>query len=743
MQKKKIIEKSLPLRELSASAMTDKAHKGHPGNLHLWWNRSPIASSSAVLLAGISDECDNRAEELLINIARNDSSAVHIAKEHIKSLGERIPVVVDPFSGFGGLTIAGKIMGFPVVAGDLNALATILTKAITEIPSHFESVSAVHPRSQKEIESGIKGLAADVAFYGKRIGEDAKRILRPIYPKEAGKETFSWIWVRSTECANPTCKCEMPLSSSFVLSQKKDKEYWAEPVLEGRTVFKIHQGICPKERSTNKVGSMGAKFSCPFCGEVVTDDYVKKQGMRGKLRNLLMAVSVDSKDGKEFYSPSYEQMQAVNISVPDDFLAGELPNNTRWFSPPGFGMKEYKDLFTTRQFKMLCEFSDLIKKYRAVIVEDAKSAGMDDDGKALKDGGKGALAYGQAVSVYLALVLSRMVNYHSTICTWDNRKGNLRAAFTRQAIPMTWTYAEANPFSEITGNYESCLMNVVESIQNLPCEGCVKVQQADGITMKFPGECILFTELPYLDNVGYADLSDYFYIWLRRSLIDVYPALFEKIVTSKEELSSIPEHYGNDAIKGKEAYAEGMQKLFLNFKQNAARDYPSMVFFEYSKSDEAAITGELGETSTWEMFLGCIIEAGFQIMRVWPIRTEKANEQFESVRVLVVFRHRDEDARQITRRAWINVLRKELPDLLNTDYANGIDEEDKMIVAMGQGLAIFTRYRCVLNADGTGMCVHDALELIHQETEDYMKLHSKELQGEENTVGGVKNAREL
>lgn len=735
MHKKKLIEKSLPLRELSTSAMTDKAHKGHPGNLHLWWNRSPIASSAAILLADISDESDNRAEELLINIARNDSVAIQTAKEHIKSLGERIPVIVDPFSGFGGLTIAGENMGLPIVAGDLNALAMILTKAAAEIPAYFEGVSAVHLGNQKKIESGTKGLAADVAFYGKRIGEDAKKILSPIYPKKAGKETFSWIWVRSTECANPACKCEMPLSSSFILSQKKDKEYWAEPILkEGKTVFKIHQGICPKERSTNKVGSMGAKFSCPFCGEVVTDEYVKKQGMQGELRNLLMAVSVDSKDGREFYSPSCDQIEAADILTPDDLPAGELPNNTRWFSTPGFGMKEYKDLYTARQLKMLCEFSNLIQKYRAVIVADAKNAGMDDDRKALEDGGKGAFAYGQAVSVYLALVLSRMVNYHSTICTWDNRKGNLRAAFTRQAIPMTWTYVEANPFSEITGNYESCLMNVVESIRNLPCEGDVKVQQADGVTIDFPRECILFTELPYLDHVGYADLSDYFYIWLRRSLIDVYPALFEKIITSKEELSSIPEHYGNDAAKGKEVYAEGIQKFFLKFKQNAARDYPSMVFFEYSKSDEFAITGELGEISTWEMFLGSVIEAGFQITRVWPIRTEKANERFESVRVLIVFRHKDEDSGQITRRAWVNVLRKELPDLLNDDYVSGIDEEDKPIVAMGQGLTIFTRYRCVLNADGTDMNVHDALKLIHQETEDYVRLHSQELQGEENTV---------
>ena len=344
---------------------------------------------------------------------------------------------------------------------------------------------------------------------------------------------------------------------------------------------------------------------------------------------------------------------------------------------------------------MLCTLSDLIKKYQAIVSSDAIEAGMVDDKVALDKGGKGAFAYGQAVSVYLTIALGRMANYHSTICTWDVRKGNLRAAFTRQAIPMTWTYAEGNPFSSITGN------------------------------------SILFTELPYYDNVGYADLSDYFYIWLRRCLSDVYPELFEKIVTSKEELSSIPEHYGNDVAKAKTAYAEGIKRLFDNFKDNASEDYPSMVFFEYSRSDEIAIIQGTEEESTWEMFLGSIIDSGFEITRVWPVRTEKANERFESVRVLVVFRPREENTKN-TRRAWVNILRKELPERLDEDYSSGIDEEDKDIVAMGQGLEIYTRYQSILNADGSDMNVHDALQLIHQETEDYKRAHSQEQQSEEN-----------
>lgn len=732
MYKNRIIEKNLPLHELSASATSDKARKGHPGDLHMWWKRSPITSSYALLLAALFDAEDTDNEDLINKVLSDNGNALRLCLKNNEAFQVK---VVDPFSGFGGLTIAAAQTGIPTESGDLNSVAALLTKCAAEIPAIFADKASVHPEGQRMLGEGNIGIAEDVQYYGERIGNELKDNLSSLYPKYGSEECFSWIWVRSTECANPVCKREMPLSSSYVLSQKKGKEYWAEPVQEnGKTKFKIHRGVCPKDKETNKVGSMGAKFSCPFCGEVITDEFVKKQGSKGKLGNLLMAVAVDSKEGRDFYSPSEDQLNATSIAIPVDLPAGELPNNTRWFGTPAFGMKEYKDLYIARQLHTLCALSDMIKKYQTVITADAIKAGMVDDSTTLNNGGTGALAYGQAISVYLALVLGRLANYFSTICTWDNRKGNLRAAFTRQAIPMTWTYAEGNPFSNITGNYDSCLKSVTAAIRNLPCNGKVSVRQADGIAYDYPENSILFTELPYLDNIGYADLSDYFYIWLRRCLSDVYPELFERIVTSKEELSSIPEHYDDDPIKAKAAYAEGIKRLFLNFKDKASTEYPSMVFFEYSRKDEDSIINGMSEDeSTWEMFLGNIINAGFMITRVWPIRTEKPSDKVESVRVLVVFRPKKENAEQSTRRAWVSVLRRELPERLDEDYSSDIDEEDKDIVAMGQGLAIFSRYKRILNADGSKMCAHDALQLIHQETEDYKRSHDKEQVENNNT----------
>lgn len=687
------IEKTLSLHSISTMAMQEKIHKGHPGNLHLWWNRSPVDSS-----------------ERLIREAVND--------------GENV-VITDPFSGFGGLTLAAERTGLKVLSGDLNSVSVILTKAAAEIPSLFAGVSAVHPGSQAAMYTGTEGLAEDVEYYAKEIQHKLHDDLRKIYQGDGEKETAAWIWTRTVECANPACKCKMPLASSFVLSKKKGMEYWAEPVKDGaQTEFRIHEGECPKDKETNKVGSMGAKFKCPFCGETIMDTYIKEQGTAGKIGMQLMAVAVSEKDGRTFYTPSEAQMKASEVSRNFEAPEGSIPINTRWFSTPAFGMTEFKDLYTDRQLMMLCRLSDLIIECRDRIREDAVSYGMNNDDTSLCEGGCGAKAYAEAVSVYLSLLLGKLTNYHSTICTWDNRKGNLRAAFTRQAIPMTWTFAEGNPFSEITGNHAAILTTIVDAIKSLPCAGKVEVRQQDAVTMEFPDNAVFFTELPYMDNVGYADLSDYFYIWLRRNLKDVYPGIFEKIVSSKEELTSIPEHYGNDAEMARQAYFDGLKNLFTNFRRKAARNCPSMVFYEYSKTDDAVMngTGRQTDISPFEKITEAIYEAGFQITGVWPVRTEAANEKYENIRIMIVFRCQ-EDGAQSTRRGWINTLKRELPEELETAFTEEIDADDRLLVAVGKGLSVFSRYKRIMNADGSPMTMQDALGIIRQESEDYLQSH--------------------
>ena len=713
---------TFPLRLINQSAMSEKVTKEHPGNMHLWWNRSPIDSSRKILEAVLGAMQD---------IDRDTCDAT----------------VVDPFSGFGGLALAAAGLGLPVVAGDLNTVATVLTKAIAEIPSRFADKPAVSENAENRLYTGVEGLAEDIRCYGASIRTELANRLSSIYPEciEANsdnKKVYAWIWTRTVTCPNPVCGCKMPLANSYVLSKMKNREYYAQPEIEEKKVsFRVEKGISASSQQGNKIGSSGAKFQCPACGEITTDEYVKSMGRKKKLGIQLMAVGYEGPDGREYFSPTDEQLQAEKVKGTSDVPLGEITNNSRWFSPPLFGLSNYVDLYSPRQLQLMSTLCDLVVESRKKIFAEAKKAGLSDDGIPLSEGGSGARAYSEAVSVYLTFVVDKIANFQSEICTWDNRNGNIRAAFTRQAIPMTWVFAEGNPFSSVTGNFDTILQDVVRSVRNLPCKSSAVVGQGDGTRFEFPENSILFTELPYYDNVGYADLSDYFYIWMRRCLKDVYPMLFEKVVTSKDELTSIPEHYGGDAVVAKKAYEEGVHRLFTTFRKAASKDYPSIVFFEFGKKDLQAMSSDTNGSSAWENILDAIINAGFCILATLPVRTERPNDKYESARVAIVFALKDEDSMQTTRRGFVSALKRELPGLLHSMYLMDMDEWDHPITGIGCGLSFFSHYKKIINADGSAMSVHDALQVIYTEVKGYI---SETFSGTDSTESKeVKHAGEF
>ena len=641
--------------------------------------------------------------------------------------------------------LAATEAGYPVKAGDLNSVAALLTKAVAEIPSQFADQ---HPVSSSEKDNsyiGVKGLAEDVRYYGNWIRSELEKSLKALYPESVSttdiseKRVYSWIWTRTVPCPNPACGCTMPLAGSYVLAKLKGKEYYVQPeVKDQQVLFQVKKGLLKDAQNGNKIGNSGAKFRCPSCGEITTDEYVKEMGKAGKLGTQLIAVGYESDAGRVYESPSQTHLNAASTESLADLPLGDLPNNTRWFSPPLFGLTSYTDLYTSRQMHLMTALCDLVEEARRKVYEDAIKAGMQDDGVSLSVRGRGAYAYSQAISVYLSLVVGKIANFQSQVCTWDNRNGNVRAAFTRQAIPMTWVFAEGNPFSSVTGNFDTMLGDVVRAIEALPCSCSAEVIQGNGIEFPFPANAVLFTELPYYDNVGYADLSDYFYIWLRRCLRDVYPDLFKNIVTAKEELTSIPEHYGGDSIKARAAYQEGISRLFQNFSNAADRIVPSLVFFEFGRTDEMAIrspdqtvmhqgapnsTGQ--EVSAWENLIDSINKAGFRVKAVLPVRTEKPSEKYESTRICVVFQKRNDNAPQTTRRGFVSELKRELPARLQDTFMTGIDKCDYPIVSMGVGLSLFTRYKKIINADGSDMQTIDALRIIWIETEEYIHDYPK------------------
>lgn len=711
---KKLIEVALPLAEINAKTIREKRlAPGHPANLHLWWGRSPISSVQSALAASIVDAPDSE-EELLERLNRVQSG-------NYTEFGNK-PTILDPFCGFGGIPLAAQALGLPVVAGDLNPVAVMLTKASTEIPVKFSGCPPVNRVSIKKSYSGMEGLAEDVAYYGNWLREKAYEKLKNIYPTEPEGNPAAWIWVRTVKCPNPACGCQMPLASSYVLRSKRNEDIWAEPVAQEGTVrFELKTGICPKEQKSNKIGSQGAIFRCPVCGSLTTDAYVKQMGQAHQLGAQMMAIVLETEDGIHYIAPNDLQQSAANVPVPEDIPPGEIPDNPHWFSPPGFGFMNYTDLFSPRQLAMLTTLCDLLCEVQNKVASDALAAGMNASGGGLAQGGTGALAYGQAIGVYLAFVIDKMADANSTICSWRTTGGSLRNTFGRQAIPMVWTFAEGNPFSNITGNLNTVLKSVVTAIKNISCGSTVEVQQWDARTAVFPQNSMVCTEIPYYKAIGYAPLSDYFYIWMRKSLKSVYPELFNPMVTNKDELSTCGQYEGRDAGDCERTYEAQISNIFKRLALCADSSYPQLFFFEYHKRDEEALVTVFDRTSSTplETMLNNMTQAGYAVTAVWPMRSAPVSEKADGTRILIVARTGLREG-QITRRGFVANLKRDLPAILDRLFCAGVDDSDQRIVGIGGGLSIFTRYQKVLNADGSNMSMHDALQITYQEVVEYI-----------------------
>ena len=693
-------EGAYSLKELNQLTLSERVTKAHPGNLHLWWNRSPIGSSARLLQETIGNKAGNTATQGI--------------------------TAVDPFSGSGCLTLAALQSDLPVMAGDLNAVAAAITKAVSEVPARFKDTSPVSPEAEVKFYSGYQGLAEDIRHYGGWVRGELNKRLSGCYPNTGEGKAYAWIWTRTSPCPNPACGCRMPLATSYVLSRLKGRELHVQPVAKDSHVDFVSLPGAPKEASDgNKIGKQGAQFRCPQCGTITKDAYIKQAGQTGELGLQLMAVCVASENGKKYVTPDGAQLAAATVVTPQELPAGDLPDNTRWFSPPLFGMKSYTDLYTPRQLLLMTTLCDLVVEVQEKCRNDALAAGFADDGVSLSGGGVGAEAYSQAIVLYLSFVVGKLANYQSTICTWDNRTGNLRAAFTRQAIPMTWTFAEGNPFSSVTGNYDAMLSDVVTAVENLRINNSATVVKADARNFPYPPNSMLFTELPYYDNVGYADLSDYFYIWLRRCMKNILQGYFDGIVSSKEELSSIAEHYGGDKQLAVDSYEAGLRIFFRQFHAFATTAVPSIVFFEFGKRPEQ-----------WEEIMDAIISAGFQVKEILPIRTELPKENYETFRAAIVFRPREENSTQTLRRTFVGELKRELPEILDERFRADMYEYDRHAIGIGCGLSLFSTYEQVLNADGSTMLVHDALQLIWAEVTDYLQSYDSDRKHEEDGYNG-------
>ena len=690
MSTKKLIEVALPLEKINAESAREKSIRhGHPSTLHLWWARRPLAAARAVIWSSLvddpsshpekfpSEEDQNKERQRLFRILEdlvvwensNNEDILNAAKaEILKSTDNNPPALLDPFAGGGAIPLEAQRLGLEAHAHDLNPVAVTINKAMIEIPPRFAGKAPVNPDAQVSAMrngwNGAQGLAEDVRYYGEWMKQEAYKRIGHLYPKvkvpheQGGGEAtvIAWIWARTVKCPNPACGCEMPLASSFVLSKKKGHEAWVKPIPDGDKVhFEVQNGKCPKEYESYKTGR-GAAFKCPCCGEVTTDEYVKSEG--------------DGKHGRIYLSPNEEHILAARVEKPENGPTGALPENPRWFSPPAFGMDHYDDLFTPRQLTALTTFSELVSEAQAKAEADAVAAGTKNDHLPLRNGGDGAKAYGEAVGVYLAFGIDKLTNYSCTLCTWLNQPKNeiVGNAFGRQALPMVWDFAESNLFSNGGGTLNQQLAYICKVLLE-----CIPVADSTGHGEQFDAQSncelrnvVISTDPPYYDNIGYADLSDFFYVWMRQSLKDTYPEMFSTMLVPKaEELIATPYRHDGSTEKAKNFFEDGMLSACKQMYQYAREDIPVTIYYAYKQSDTDASTNT-SASSGWETMLSAIINAGFSITGTWPMRTERAGRMVSNgtnalaSSIVLVCRKRPENAPQTTRRNLIATLRREL-----------------------------------------------------------------------------------
>lgn len=757
---RKLIEVALPLDAINQQSAREKSiRKGHPSTLHLWWARRPLATARAVLFSQLVDDPSERYEEFLeaaraegevdpesaaeraVEAERRrlftlitrmvnwdnigDQHLMREVREEIRrSTGEEPPAVLDPFAGGGSIPLEAQRLGLEAHASDLNPVAVLINKALIEIPPRFAGRTPVFPGADDGTRSwpGAHGLAEDVRRYGEWMREEAWRRIGHLYPRAQlpdGSEAtvIAWIWARTVTCPNPACGIESPLVRSWWLGKKKGKEAYIVPTVIGDHV-EYSIGHDPKQAPTKQDDGTisGGKGRCLACNSLIDSTYIRQQAVSRGLGQQLIAIVAEGDRRREYLEPTGKHSEAaLSVSRPADVPSQEVPTRNHDVDRlPMYGMPTWSDAFTARQLTALTTFSDLVTEVRKQVMQDALSA-RTGDGDSCDSGGARDLAYADAVATYLAVGVSRLTDYNCSICSWHSGRESVRNVFSRQAIPMTWDFVESNPLSSSTGNYLGQVDWIVRALVELPSRYCAKVDQvgADVVELR---ECVVSTDPPYYDNIAYSDLSDFFYVWLRRSLKDVHPSLFSTMLVPKAEelVANQYRHGGRDGAK--KFFEDGFCAVFANARRSANPDYPMTVYYAFKQSE----TSVDGRTSTgWSTILEGMIRSGWTITATWPMRSELGNRMVASgtnalaSSIVLVLRPRPEDAPMTDRRSLMRELRRTLPEAVETLRSGGIAPVDLAQAAIGPGMSVFSRYVRVISPDGTDMSVAEALTQIN------------------------------
>ena len=671
---------------------------------------------------------------------------------------ENLPCFHDPFAGSGALPLEAQRLGLESYASDLNPVAVTINKAMIEIPSRFIGRVPVGPeiavnkgskkkatRDAFENWSGAKGLAEDVRRYGAWMCEQAQQRISNLYPPiEVTEEIVSkrpdlaqyqgekltviaWLWARTVRSPNPAFShAEVPLASTFILSSKMGKESYVEPLVEGDSYrFEVRVGTPPEAAKGGTTAGKRSAFICLLSGSPIDYSYIRAEGKAGRMGQRLMAIVAEGARGRIYLSPTDAQIDVALSARPEWTPEMELPNNPRDFKTPNYGLYKFGDLFTPRQLVALTTFSDLVQEAIVRVHADALAAGMADDSAVLDQDGCGALAYAEALGVYLACAISRLADYGCSLATWRPKDNAMRSGMPKQALQMSCDFAEGSPLARSSSGFYECaqvVAKVLETALNGGGKGIAFQGSATSSELAVPGMVVISTDPPYYDNIGYADLSDFLYVWLRRSLKSVFPSLYATLAVPKaEELVATPYRHGGKE-KAESFFLHGMGEAISALSARAHPAFPITIYYAFK---QAETKGDIGTSSTgWETFLAAVLGAGLSVTGTWPMRTEGDNRQIGTGNnalassIVLVCRKRAIDAPTISRREFIRELNATLPQSLLDMTRGGVNSPvapvDLSQAIIGPGMEVFSKYGAVMEADGSSMSVRSALQLINR-----------------------------
>jgi putative DNA methylase len=744
--KRKLIEVALPLEAINRESAREKSIRhGHPSTLHLWWARRPLAACRAVIFSQLVDDPSAHPDEFPTEKAQaverqrlfsiierlvaweniNDEALLKEAHaEILKSTDGNPPAILDPFAGGGSIPLEAQRLGLEAHASDLNPVAVLINKSLIEIPPKWNERSPVFPDAagQRMTWPKATGLAEDVRRYGAWMRDEAENRIGHLYPQAklddgSAANVVVWIWARTVTCPNPACAVEMPLARSWWLGKKKGKEAFVVPVVRvdsanrPRIEFTVSHNIkeAPSKQNDGTVTRTGAV--CVACRTSVPLAYVREEGKARRMGVRLMAIVAEGSRRRHYLAPTAEHQRIADMPRPENVPETDLPEAALGFRVQGYGMTQHADLFTSRQLLALTTFSDLVGEARERVRADANALGLPD-----------ADERADSVALYLAFACSRAADYWSSLSTWANTGEFVAHVFGRQAISMVWDFCEVNGLYDAPGDWLGACNWIALVLEKLPVAAPGIVEQADAASRRYSG-FVVTTDPPYYDNVGYADLSDFFYVWLRRSLGSFEPKLLGTVLTPKgDELVAEPFRHGGRR-SAERFFEEGFSKVFAAVRRDANPGYPMTVVYGFKQTDD----GETGAASTgWQTLLDSMLKTGWEVTATWPMRTERpgrlrANESNAlASSIVLALRPRPASAQTIGRRGLVQALRADLPSRLRELQQGSIAPVDLAQAAIGPGMSVFSRYARVIEADGSDMTVRTALALINQALDEVL-----------------------